>query len=65
MFIWHFTILELVMSVGLMAAYSKLCEFQLNTESIDAYLECVDMFYKTNSITEYKQITVFLSVIRG
>ena len=48
-----------------MAIYGKLSEFQPETESIAAYLERVEVFYKANSIAEDKQVAVFLSVVGG
>ena len=48
-----------------MATYGKLSEFQPETESIAAYLERVEVFYKANSIAEDKQVAVFLSVVGG
>lgn len=46
-----------------MATYSQLCEFHPETESIAAYLERVELFYRENSIVEDKQVAVFLSVV--
>jgi len=39
--------------------------FQPETESIEAYLERVDVFFVANDIPAAKQVPVFLSIIGG
>ena len=41
---------------------STLQEFRPTEEDIAAYLECVELYFKANDITESKQVAVFLTV---
>ena len=45
--------------------FCQLQEFQPDVESIDAYLERVEMYFLANEIPAGKQIPMFLSVVRG
>ena len=45
--------------------FGQLQEFQPETESIDAYLERVDMYFLANEIPAGKHVPVFLSVVGG
>ena len=48
-----------------MATFGQVREYQLECESISAYLECVQLFFQANDIGEAKHIAVLLSVIGG
>ena len=37
--------------------------FNPDSETIAAYLECVELFLQANAVAEEKKVTVFLSVI--
>lgn len=46
-------------------SFGQLQQFQPDVESIDAYLERVEMYFLANKISAGKQIPVFLSVVGG
>ena len=46
-------------------SHGRIDEFQQENESIEAYLERVDLYFAANDIAEGKRVAVFLSVIGG
>ena len=48
-----------------MASYTIGCitEFKPDNEKIEAYLECVQFFFKVNNINKEKQVPVLLTMI--
>ena len=38
-------------------------EFHLEEETIESYLECIELFFAANEIADGKKVPVFLSVI--
>ena len=48
-----------------MATYGQIQEFCPENESIEAYLERVELYFEANDINEDRRVAVFLSVIGG
>ncbi|MDD9817031.1 MAG: reverse transcriptase domain-containing protein, partial [Gammaproteobacteria bacterium] len=48
-----------------MATYGQIQEFCPENETIEAYLERVELYFEANNISEDKRVAVFLSVIGG
>ena len=47
------------------ATYGQIQEFCPEIESIEAYIECVELYFEANNIDTDRQVAVFLSVIGG
>ena len=47
------------------ATYGQIQEFCPEIESIEAYIECVELYFEANNIDADQQVAVFLSVIGG
>ena len=45
--------------------FGQIQEFQADSETISAYVECIDVFYNTINVPEEKKMSVLLSVIGG
>ena len=48
-----------------MTSFGQIGEFQQENESIDAYLDRIDLYFAANGIAQEKQVAVFLSVLGG
>ena len=48
-----------------MTSYGHIDQFRLENESIEAYLETVDIYFKANEISDEKKVSIFLSVVGG
>ena len=46
-------------------SHGRFQEYQQEIESIDAYLEQINLYFAVNSINEEKKVAVFLTVIGG
>ena len=46
-------------------SHGRIQEYQQENESIEAYLERIDLYFAANSINEEKKVAVFLTVIGG
>ena len=47
------------------SSFGQIDAFQPENESIEAYLECIEVFFAANEIAKDKQVSVFLSVLGG
>ena len=45
-----------------MTSYGHIDEFRSENESIEAYLERIDIYFKANDIRDEKKVSIFLSV---
>ena len=48
-----------------MTSYGHIDQFCSENESIEAYLERVDIYFKANEISDEKKVSIFLSVVGG
>ena len=50
-----------------MTSYGRMDEFRPDNESIDAYLERIDLYFKANfdEMSDAKKVSIFLSVLGG
>ena len=48
-----------------MISYGHIDQFRLENESIEAYLERVNIYFKANKISDEKKLSIFLSVVGG
>ena len=48
-----------------MTSYGHIDEFRSENESIEAYLERIDIYFKANDIRDEKKMSIFLSVLGG
>ena len=48
-----------------MTSYGHIDQFRSENESIEAYLERVDIYFRTNEISDKKKVSIFLSVVGG
>ena len=46
-----------------MTSYGRIKEFRPEEETIESYLECIELFFTANEIADEKKVSVFLSVI--
>ena len=46
-----------------MSSYGRIKEFRPEEESIESYLERIELFFTTNEIANEKKVVVFLSVV--
>ena len=52
-------------STKAMATLGKIQEFNPDSDSVNAYIERVNLFFVANDVAEGKRVAVFLSVIGG
>ena len=48
-----------------MTSYGHIDEFHLEDESVEAYLERIDIYFRANEISDEKKVSIFLSVLGG
>ena len=48
-----------------MTSYGCIGEFRPENESIEAYLERIDLYFRANDISDEKKVLIFLSVLGG
>ena len=53
------------MRMAARSSFGQIDAFQPENESIEAYLERIEVFFAANEIARDKQVSVFLSVLGG
>ena len=56
---------DITVATKIMAAIGRLDKFQVGKEDFDCYMDRMEQYFIANSITEGKQVAVFLTAIGG
>ena len=48
-----------------MTSFGRIDEFRPKNESIEAYLERIELYFNANEVEDDKKVSIFLSVIGG